>query len=84
MNIYDRIQNQDYRRIPTLDRLFISEASEKNLKKDYPYTAYIINAMRSIDKKYTDKLIEQGNRVENQLKKRFNLIFRFRENNTRF
>lgn len=75
MNIYDRIQNQDYRRIPTLDRLFISEASEKNLKKDYPYTAYIINAMRSIDKKYTDKLIEQGNRVENQLKKRLEIEY---------
>lgn len=70
MNIYDRIQNQAYRRVPELDRLLISEATEKALKQDYPYTAYIINAMKSIDKKYTDKLIEQGDRVENQLRKR--------------
>lgn len=57
------------RRAPAEDRLFIKFA-EAYEKESGEHTKYIIGACRPVDPKYTQRLSEQGDRVENQLKKR--------------
>lgn len=56
------------RRTPAEERSAI--ALEAFKKQFGPFTRYIITALKPISRKYTDKLIEQGDRVENQLKER--------------
>lgn len=63
---YERLLN---RRMPAEDRLFV-KLSESYGKKCGEYTKYIIDACRPVDSKYTQRLLEQGDRVENQLQKR--------------
>jgi len=56
------------RRTPAEER---SALAIESFKKQYgPDTRYIITALKPISRKYTNKLIEQGDRVENQLKER--------------
>ena len=68
MDIVARNARSIDRRMPFEDR---SAIALESFKREYnPYTRYIIMALRPISQEYTDKLIEQGDRVENQLEKR--------------
>lgn len=73
MNITARNAKSIDRRTPFENR---SALTLESFKKEFgEYTRYIITALKSIDKAYTDKLIEQGNRVENQLRKRLEIEY---------
>lgn len=71
MPISDRYQRLLARRAPSLDRLMenFAETYERQIGET---TKYILGAMKQVDHKYTMKLIEQGDRVENQLSTRLN------------
>lgn len=68
-SISKRYDNLLRRRAPAEDRLFIKFA-EAYERESGEYTKYIIGACRPVDSKYTQRLSEQGDRVENQLQKR--------------
>ena len=61
------------RRTPAEERSAL--ALEAFRKQFGPFTRYIITALKPISKKYTNKLIEQGDRVENQLKERLKYLY---------
>lgn len=65
-NRYNRLLN---RRAPSQDRTIqkFAEAYESVLGE---YSKYLIGAIKPVDNNYTKKLIEQGDRVENQLQTR--------------
>lgn len=68
MNITARNARILDRRTPAENRSILAmEAFKKEFDE---YTRYAITAMKQIDPTYTQKLIEQGNRIENQLQKR--------------
>ena len=69
MSISKRYSNLLYRRAPELDRT-VESFSESFEQVTGEYTKYLIGAIKPVDKKYTDRLVEQGNRIENQLQKR--------------
>ena len=69
MSISKRYNNLLNRRAPSLDRT-VEAFSESFEHISGEYTKYLIGAIKPVDKKYTDRLIEQGDRVENQLQKR--------------
>lgn len=63
---YQRLLN---RRAPAEDRLIVRfrEAYEQESGE---HTKYILGACRPVDSKYTQRLLDQGDRIENQLQKR--------------
>lgn len=65
-NRYNRLLN---RRAPSQDRTLqkFAESYESVLGE---YTKYLVGAIKPVDNNYTKKLIEQGDRVENQLQTR--------------
>jgi len=67
VNIEKRYERLLKRRAPDDDRTFyrFDEAYEK---VQGVYTKYILGALRPVNQKYTQKLIDQGDRIENQLK----------------
>jgi hypothetical protein len=74
MNISQRYKNLLVRRAPIEDRqLRVFSESYETVQGEN--TKYIIGAIKQVDQKYTLKLIEQGDRVENQLKKRISDIY---------
>lgn len=69
MTITDRYTRLLQRRAPSEDR--IHEKFEESYERERgDHTRYILGAMRPVDAKYTKRLAEQGDRVENQLGKR--------------
>jgi hypothetical protein len=67
MNITTRSARILDRRTPAENRSALTlEAFKREFSE---YTRYVISAMKQIDDIYTKKLIEQGDRVENQLQK---------------
>lgn len=69
MNVADRYQRLLKRRAPDDDRV-LKRFSESYEFQPGENTKYILGALKPIDAKYTARLEEQGNRVENQLTKR--------------
>jgi len=68
MPIANRYQRLLARRAPSEDRL-VTNFSESYERERGEYTKYLLGAMRPVDPKYTKRLAEQGDRVENQLTK---------------
>jgi len=68
-SISKRYQNLLNRRAPAADRLVV-EFAEAYEKEPGEHTKYILGACRPVDSKYTQRLLDQGDRVENQLQKR--------------
>lgn len=68
MNIEQRYERLLKRRAPYEDRVF-ARFDESYEKEQGTFTKYILGALRPVDKQYTQKLIDQGDRIENQLKK---------------
>lgn len=65
-NRYERLIN---RRVPEVDRIFkkYAEAYEQQPGEN---TKYLVGAMAPVDLRYTERLADQGNRIQNQLEKR--------------
>lgn len=68
MNIEQRYERLLKRRAPTEDRI-LARYSESYEREQGTFTKYILGGLRPVDRKYTQKLVEQGVRIENQLKK---------------
>lgn len=68
MNIEKRYEKLLKRRAPYEDRVF-ARYDEAYEKEQGTFTKYILGALRPVGRQYTQKLIEQGDRIENQLKK---------------
>lgn len=69
MKIQERYQRLLSRRAPSEDR-GIASFSESFESQQGEFTKYILGALKPVEQKYTARLIEQGDRVENQLQKR--------------
>jgi hypothetical protein len=67
MNIEERYKRLTGRRIRMEKRSMVTEAYER--ESGY-FTRYLLGAMAAVDPEETAELVEQGNRVENQLSKR--------------
>jgi hypothetical protein len=68
---YERLLS---RRAPQLDRTSL-QFSESFETESGIASKYLVGAMQAVARKYTDKLIEQGDRIEEQLKKRLALEY---------
>lgn len=69
MTIDDRYRRLLARRAPIEERVF-EKYAEAYEAQSGTTTKYILGAMRPVDTKYTQRLVEQGDRVENQLSHR--------------
>jgi len=69
MAISDRYERLLTRRAPEEDRVFekYAEAYEQQPGEN---TKYLVGAMAPVDRRYTERLAEQGDRIQNQLEKR--------------
>lgn len=69
MTIQNRYQRLLARRAPDDDRV-LSKFAESFEAQPGTTTKYLLGALKPVEAKYTAKLVEQGNRVENQLSNR--------------
>lgn len=74
MAISNRYQRLLRRRAPVEDRV-IAKFSESYEKKSGESTKYLLGAMRAVDASYTKRMVEQGDRVQNQLSSRLKDLY---------
>lgn len=74
MSIASKYERLLGRRAPQLDRTLL-QFSESFETEPGIASKYLVGAMQAVARKYTDKLIEQGDRIEGQLKSRLALEY---------
>lgn len=73
-NISQRYASLLSRRLPAEARLFVKFAEAFEIEQG-EFTKYLLGACKPVKKSYTDKLLEQGDRVENQLQKKISCFY---------